>query len=736
MWPGFGEVITHPNGFLFSRVGDGLKNYFNLGFYLRYDDGFFFSGVNYPYGEHLLYTDTHPLYALLLNFVDNHIVSIAPYSVAIINLSILAGMVIAAVVLFMILSHYKLPMWYAVIVALCITFLSPQWDRIHGHLSLSYGLILPVFWYLLIRQDESVKHRLRWTIMIFFYLLLVGGIHLYYIAICATFAIAYAAIQFASTWFKEGKTDYLNVMVLLTAVMLPLLVYSLLSAVTDFIPDRPLDPYGFYVYHASVESVFLPHYSSVSNLVGRFFNSSINWEGRAYIGTPPLLFSITAILFVLRYKFQSFEVRSQDLALGKFLLASVIVLIFSMCLPFRWGLQFITDFLSPLKQFRALGRFSWVFFYVVSVVTAIYLFALFQELKAKGLNIVASSLLTVLLCAWAFDAGAFFINHGPVNISPNDKLENSDTEYTRRFSDNGINSNDFQAIMSIPLVAVRTDKMTFDKDMSAHNEAMKCAFHTGLPLIQSSASRPSLSQTLSSIQLISSPMIHKDRIKDMNDKPLLLIHSLSSDLSQGELALTQLGSRFWANEEFALYSLPLSAFADSLAKARMAFETRLVQDSFELSTNLTCSPNCDGVILHDYNVPEISTSTFSGHGALLQKAPDMIIFDSSLTVHDSMPFEASFWLYIDPSFSGMPTFEYFYGDVSDQLSSAGRQGTRDISEVENGWVQISINLESKRYHKIVLFGSNITIDNLLIRPSSTDVFWQVDQKAFLNNYPL
>ena len=44
--------------------------------------------------------------------------------------------------------------------------------------------------------------------------------------------------------------------------------------------------------------------------------------------------------------------------------ASVFVLLLSMCLPFQLGMEFLVDWLPFLKQFRSLGRFAWVFYYV------------------------------------------------------------------------------------------------------------------------------------------------------------------------------------------------------------------------------------------------------------------------------------------------------------------------------------------------------------------------------------
>src|SRR5690606_30682616 len=140
---------------------------------------------------------------------------------------------------------------------------------------------------------------------------------------------------------------------------------------------------------------------------------------------------------------------------------------------------------------------------------------------------------------------AFYLNHGPVALHPNDKLENTDDEYLNRFSSSGTSVTDFQAIMALPLVAIRTDKMTFESNLSAHNETMKCAFHTGLPLVQSSASRPSLSQTLSSIQLISSPSIRKERLDDMDTRPLLVLYTKGSPLTPGEENLLNRSEIFW-----------------------------------------------------------------------------------------------------------------------------------------------------------------------------------------------
>ena len=69
----FKPVVQHPNSYLFSKSGDALKSYFNFAYYLKYDHGIKHDGINYPYGDHLQYINSHPLYVGVLKFVDQHI---------------------------------------------------------------------------------------------------------------------------------------------------------------------------------------------------------------------------------------------------------------------------------------------------------------------------------------------------------------------------------------------------------------------------------------------------------------------------------------------------------------------------------------------------------------------------------------------------------------------------------------------------------------------------------------
>ena len=62
----FPDIFIAPSDFLFNDEGDGLKNYFTMAYYIANDSGWHFSGMNYPYGEFISFTDNQPILSWLL----------------------------------------------------------------------------------------------------------------------------------------------------------------------------------------------------------------------------------------------------------------------------------------------------------------------------------------------------------------------------------------------------------------------------------------------------------------------------------------------------------------------------------------------------------------------------------------------------------------------------------------------------------------------------------------------
>ena len=84
----FTRVVKCPACYLFEDGGDGLKNYYTLDYYVKHDDGWHFTGMNYPYGENIIYTDNQPILALTLRWIDQHITDMDRHAVSYTHLTL------------------------------------------------------------------------------------------------------------------------------------------------------------------------------------------------------------------------------------------------------------------------------------------------------------------------------------------------------------------------------------------------------------------------------------------------------------------------------------------------------------------------------------------------------------------------------------------------------------------------------------------------------------------------
>src|SRR5258708_5825721 len=64
----FPQILMNPGHVVPNLSGDGGKNMFAYLYHILYDKGLWFSGMNYPYGEHILYVDGQPLLSVTLSY--------------------------------------------------------------------------------------------------------------------------------------------------------------------------------------------------------------------------------------------------------------------------------------------------------------------------------------------------------------------------------------------------------------------------------------------------------------------------------------------------------------------------------------------------------------------------------------------------------------------------------------------------------------------------------------------
>src|SRR6478752_5259727 len=71
-------IFLNLNSTLSSITLDSIKNYYTFVYNIRHDSfNFEFNGMNYPFGEHVVYTDCQPLLGFILKLIP----PLYPYSI-------------------------------------------------------------------------------------------------------------------------------------------------------------------------------------------------------------------------------------------------------------------------------------------------------------------------------------------------------------------------------------------------------------------------------------------------------------------------------------------------------------------------------------------------------------------------------------------------------------------------------------------------------------------------------
>jgi hypothetical protein len=730
----FKPVLKNPNSFLFSHGGDAVKSYYNFSYHLKYGEGIRYKGINYPYAEHPQYENTHPFHLVVLKQV-NKVIPLDRYGVAIINLSMIFSFLLTIPFLFLILRRYKLPVWYAIITALIILYLSPQLDRIKGHFEMVYLFFIPMFWYLLLRFRDGVRQWL-WGSLLVIAGLIGGFTSAYFVAF---YAILLLSVLVADLWLKrKNLKSYIKPgLILLTMAIIPLIVVKGLVSMTDWAPDRPNNPWGFYIFHANLFSVFLPDYQAMKSLFSTWTNFGYQWEGRSYIGLPASLLAVSMIFTIVyqAIKKQKDQFLFQHPEMNTFLLGAVLVLLFSMCFPFKYGFGFLLDILPPVKQFRALGRFAWIFYYVFTVYAAILFWKSYQTLKEKAMPVSAILFLTFVLGSWSLDAAINAKKSFSGIFLPNNKLESNNEPYRQMLREANINTEDYQAIFFLPFANTSGDKLLFEEGMNAFAEAMKCAYHTGLPLIQSFSPRLPFPHALSSIQMLADSAIRKTRLDDMNDQPLLLVIT-NEKLTKEEQWLKDHATALHTYSNVSLASFELNVFHQSHQNWQNYADSTIKK----LSGSVKIKADVPISRLYHRDFEEAThENSFAGRGALFQRRNKIEVFSENFSEKGmDGSYELSFWMYFDTRMYDMPQPKlHLYQNGKYQKTI--RLNNRHIHNIYDRWVRVEqlFDIQSGFTYQLEVEGKYIALDELLLKPVSCNVLIETqDGRKLFNNFPL
>ncbi len=520
----YNDILFQPNTYIFNSTGDGIKNYYTADYYINHDTTLLqTNGLNYPFSELIVYTDNQPVISIVLKQLSNYIPSIKNNVIGIFNFLMLLSIILTSYFLFKIARKFGLPVLYSIVIAIIISYLSPQVERFTGHYGLSYSFFVPMLWYLLIKLKEQ-NYSLKYYLLIDIVLLLFAFIHPYYLLIGSIFMMVFGYVDFIYTKTLKIKSSIIHFLF----SIIPIVIVQLTISSIDQIVDRPTNPWGILNYVATFEGLFLPVYSPLLD----FWNMLVkvretNIESRNYVGIVGaialVLITIKAIKYLKKKKIKFILKPILPDALRTSLLTAFLLLLFAMAMPFRIGFEFVLDLVPAIKQFRALGRFAWVFYYVFTIYSAFYFYLIFRKWKSESKTKYAYLLISFLMLIWMFEA--YINNHRNIQIIANKNIETyKDFRIIDSLNKYGYTIDSFQSIVPLPGYFIGSEVIASELNNLTSFKSMAISSSSGLPISSIMLSRTSFNQTLISAQLYSDSLINKAEIlKLLGIQKLLVI---------------------------------------------------------------------------------------------------------------------------------------------------------------------------------------------------------------------
>ncbi|HMP88430.1 MAG TPA: hypothetical protein PKE63_14215, partial [Lacibacter sp.] len=444
----FPTILLHPNTTLFSVGGDGIKNYFTALYYLQHNSGIRFTGMNYPFGEHILFGDAQPGLMIPFGWLCSVFPALSQHHLAFFNYSVLTGMALGAPAVFLLLKEFRVVRWQALVAALCISFLSPQVLRAENHYGLSYFFLFPLTWLVCLRA--AARPGIKWTGTGILLVVATGLLHFYLALLSCLFLLGYALL---TTLLRRKKETIAAKLSWWGIPLSGLLLLQLFVRLTDGVSDRPQKPWGFLTTLADWRSILQP---LPSDLLRRNIPEYRGFEeGFSYIGSLPIVFLacflVTGLFLLFRRRRNGYEhlpfLHQQELL---FFLSSAGLLLFAMGIPFIWNMEWLADRLSVLRQFRGLGRFAWAFYSVCTVLAVVGFSRFTGFISGKKYAWAGKGAIALLYLLWAGEAGwRMYTFH---------KFDNTASLYYRIFTENsyrqqlereGYRTDHFQAVLCL-----------------------------------------------------------------------------------------------------------------------------------------------------------------------------------------------------------------------------------------------------------------------------------------------
>lgn len=736
------HIVTHPGEILINVYGDAAKNYFTYLYHAQYGDGIWFEGMNYPYGEHIVFADAQPVLSICFKWLFGFI---KPLSL--LHLSIGLSFFLAIVFIYKILCRFKVEWYWSLSFAVLITVMSPQVLKLNEHFSLAYLCVVPMLFYynLAYYQQNNRKYIafLLGTAFVF------TCIHLYFAAIICFWIASYSLIYLV---FTTGKLDdkFRHIIPVCIAAILPFIIMKIFLLITDSATDRPVYPWGARwnrTFMKDLYSSFLSPVSSSlkeSNIIAEI---STGGEGYTYTGIVPILMlaiaAFVSVFLLFRKKRASLYITDKNSVAIWFLIA-VAMLIAGTSIIFQKCFTCL-DHAAFLKQFRAMGRFSWGYYYIVTITSVVLLFRAFRFIARYSIKPVGHVMMIAAFALWAVEALPYAKWTRDISRDGRTHYKNffggGSSSWGGILEDINKSETDFQAILLLPYVHIGTEKVSPNAFISnILVPGFSAAMNLHLPLIDVMMSRSAWSQSFGQQRISGGPYADKPILKNLpSSKPILLLHHTDHPLQPNEKYLLKAAEKVHHHYDCDIYIL----YPDRLAMLEKANQKAVAVLMLDLKNGDTCIGNNSTWYVEHFDTHRTDYSIY-GEGAFgpIESVTKIILDKPLKPAHDSMLYEFSIWSLVSSDDYRIGRYRVILYDSVDNTIAQHIVLAQEANDNRSLWVRAS------KYFPIpaacsrvavelidIIKPSYIAVDELMLRPADALIITKNDEgEVMVNNH--
>jgi len=418
--------------------------------------------------------------------------------------------------------------------------MTPQWIRLRGHYGLSFVCIVPMLLYWTLAWYQERKNK--YWVFVFLMGIVLSFLHPYYAGVILVWVFAFAA---GFLLVEKGKLKEKVRCVIpgaIAAVAVPAVVMVVMK-LTDPVTDRLLTPYssdeGFSTFNRLLSAVFSPFWEFVGKREW-VHNVADGGEGFGYIGLVPIVVLAASVVF---YFVRGKAAQRSSLTWVALFMAFGIAA-FSMGVPMRWHIPGMMKVLFVFKQFRTIGRFAWMSYYIIGAFSVVTIYHWYQLLVGGGKRKLAVGLLSLGLLVWSVEVYGYMramrkvADVGRYNHSV--MFSTREKSWQQFLTEHGKKADDFQALLLLKYFNVGTDKLWIGEPGWLITLGTRAAIQLHLPIVDAMMARSSISRAQDLAKTAAGPYAEKPLLEMLNsDKPFLVLNYDIDALSPDEAYLLQ-----------------------------------------------------------------------------------------------------------------------------------------------------------------------------------------------------